>query len=390
MNKLQFDPEMLTLRLVNPQKEDLGIINAIEPDIEANIFTIDRYRLEVSLSCDLSCEYCVVHMNNVLQQGNKMTIDAAKEILHKFRNEVGEKGSIFLMGGEPLTNWNVVRYIIENNPGNSIIFTNSNQLDDEKISFLKEHDVFILTSLDGSTLEHNKARFYPQVEKRFDRISNNITKAIDAGCKVGVSCVVHNDNISDLIEIAEFFTKRIKAKAMSFAYPHFTVEDSSTNDFPMDEYTKKMCELFDFSKKNKVYIDQIGKKVASLLTRKKVVAACKIGLSQRTFYPDGKETLCTKLDTLDHYAANDYVDILPRSNKGCKDCIALHLCGGGCPWDASVASNSFGVDKRICGFNQDLVNYILRDIEHTLRYAKTKEEAIDLLQTTYEPLTRPS
>ena len=64
---------------------------------------IDRYRVEVSLACNLSCEYCVVHKNDVSQQNKMMDLETAKVIVNKFNEEVGERGSLFLMGGEPLT-----------------------------------------------------------------------------------------------------------------------------------------------------------------------------------------------------------------------------------------------------------------------------------------------
>ena len=96
---------------------------------------IDRYRIEVSLSCNLKCKYCVVHMNNVRQQNTVMSLETARTIVNQFNEEVGDKGSIFLMGGEPLTNFPVVKSIIEQAQGSTIIFTNALLLDDNLIRF---------------------------------------------------------------------------------------------------------------------------------------------------------------------------------------------------------------------------------------------------------------
>ena len=127
--------------------------------------TIDRYRVEVSLTCNLKCKYCVVHLNNVRQQNTIMSIETAQRIIEMFNKEVGAKGSIFIMGGEPLVNWPVVKYIIENAKGKTIIFTNALDLTEEIIKFFFKHDTYILTSLDGYSIEQNEKRFWPHTQK---------------------------------------------------------------------------------------------------------------------------------------------------------------------------------------------------------------------------------
>jgi len=353
-------------------------------------FRIDRYRIEVSLACDLRCEYCVVHMNKVFQRGRLMDGETAKKIINKFNLEVGPTGSLMLIGGEPLLNWEVVKFMISRCSGSSMIFTNAYRLDEDKIKFLKKHNTLILTSLDGYSLKHNKSRFYPNVKKNFNIVCKNISTAINNGCKVGIGCVVHPGNINDMEKIAHFFTEKLKAKSLSFAYPHFTTEETPTNKFPMEEYTKQMLKLFLFSKERKIYIDQIGKLVKSIFKKKIVFASCKAGLSQKTFYPDGSETICTKIDTIPGYDFKDFTSILPVNNKKCDNCVAQKLCGGGCPWDAIVFKNKIGVDRRICKHNKTLVAYILKDIEMELRNVKTKKEALEIIKDKYYPMMNPT
>lgn len=390
MSKIKFDPRTLELWFT-PSGALPVLLNAdhvFDKDVK-KAKKVDRYRIEVSLACDLNCQYCVVHMNNILQRGRMMTLAVAKCLIKEFNSKVGAGGSIVLIGGEPLLNWEVVRYMITNCIGNSIIFTNALKLDGEKIRLFKKNKTLILTSLDGYSLKHNRSRFYPRVDERFATVCGNIKKAIKTGCQVGIGCVVHSENVAETYQIAEFFTKKLGSRSLSFAYPHFTTEATETNKFSMEKYTKEICRLVEFSKENKVYIDQIGKMLRGIFRRERIISACKSGLSQKAFYPDGSETICTKLDTIKEYRIDDFFKKLPFKNKKCKECVAQNLCGGGCPWDASVFKNEIGVDRRICGHNKALIKYILRDIEKELKTIKTEKDAQRIIKDKYYPIMFP-
>ena len=387
--KIIFDPNKLSLNLsVGKEKKwNLNLRNKLSSRSISR--PIDRYRLEVSLICDLRCRYCVVHMNRISRTQKLMSKKAAEKTLKRFNKEVGKRGSLMIIGGEPLLNWDVVKYIIENCQGETMLFTNAYKLDEEKVNVLSRHHTMVLTSLDGYTTKHNEDRFYPDVETRFRLICKNI-KRVSRKCRVGISCVVHQKNVDDLVPIADFFVKKLGVKSLSFAYPHFTIEKTDTNNFSMEKYTAAICQLLKFAKKERIYIDQIGKILRGILYRETNVSACKICLSQRTFYPDGTETLCTKLDTLPNYSIRKFLDILPVNNPKCQNCVAVNLCGGGCPWDAAVFPNQIGVDKRICRHYQALVTFIINDIESELQASKNQSEAQLIIKEKYLPLTSPS
>lgn len=391
MGKIKFYPDNLDLWFA-PDDVSPVLLNGnhvFDSDVNTTK-KIDRYRIEVSLACDLNCQYCVVHMNKVSQRGRLMTLAVAKDLVREFNSKVGPDGSLVLIGGEPLLNWETVRYIIASCVGSSMVFTNALKLNKEKIRFFKKNKTLILTSLDGYNLKHNQSRFHPYASKRFATVCENIKEAIKMGCRVGIGCVVHSENVADVHKIAEFFTKELGARSLSFAYPHFTTEATKTNKFPMVKYTKEICRLLEFSKEKKVYIDQIGRLLRGIFKKERIISACKAGLTQRTFYPDGSETICTKLDTIKGYRINDFFRNLPFKNKKCKECIAQNLCGGGCPWDASVFKNEVGVDRRICRHNKLLVKCILRDIKNELKDAKTEKEAKNIIRNKYYPIMFPA
>lgn len=392
MNKLFFNPKSLEIKLKNDNFGSFVINKNKEhaPQKTNLCFDLNRYRIEVSLACDLSCKYCVVYMNKVFQRGRLMSLDTAKKIIKQFNRNIGEKGSVVLIGGEPLLNWSVVKYIVSMCKGRIILFTNAYKLDRNKIYFLKRNKVSIITSLDGFTIKHNRNRFYPDIITKYKKVCKNIKFAAKKGCNIAVSCVVNQDNVEDVVDIANFFYKDLGVKNLSFAYPHFAKENIRTNYFSMEMYRKKIEDLLQFSKQNKIYIDQIGSKLKSIIKRSKIIYSCKAGISQKTFYPNGEETICTKLDTIDRYNFDKFLKDLPINNKKCSSCIAVNLCGGGCPWDAAIFPNRAGLDKRICGYNKGLINYIIKDIANELKDVKTKKEALNIITEKYLPIIDPS
>lgn len=389
MNKIIFNPKTLEMKLESDNFKSFIINKKQKHELNKPRMTVDRYRLETTLACDLSCRYCVVHMNNVSQCGNLMSLDTAKKIITKFNNNIGNKGSVVLIGGEPLLNWEVIKYIISACVGKIILFTNALKLNEEKISLLKKYDVMIIASLDGFSYKHNKNRFHPNVMDGYNVVSNNIKLAADSGCKIALSCVVNRDNVNDIINIARHFADNLGIKNISFAYPHFATEETETNHFDMKEYTKIIKGLLQFSKESGVYIDQIGPKLKSIFQNAPIEYSCKAGISQETFYPDGKETICTKLDTIKEYDFNKFLRALPVNNKKCANCVAVNLCGGGCPWDAHISPGRNSLDKRICLHNRKIIKFLIDDIEHELKLVKTKKEALSIIEKIYIPIISP-
>lgn len=350
---------------------------------------IDRYRIEVSLICDLKCEYCVVHLNKVFQRDQMMDKNTAVRIMERFCEEVGEEGSLLLIGGEPLLNWSVVKLMIELCPAKTMIFTNAFSLDEEKIDFLSRHHTLVLTSLDGYSNEHNVKRFQTNVEKKSGIVKKNIKKMVKAGCNLGIGCMVHDGNVRELTEVAEFFFNDLGVRSISFSYPHLTLEKVDISEFDMKVYTEQIKKMLVYSKNKKVYIDQIGRVTRSILRSEPILSSCKAGVSQRTFYPDGTETICTKLDLLPGYQFDNYLNSLPSKNKNCVSCLAQNICGGGCWWDAALNPNRKGVDSRICSYNKALVSHIVKDIVKELHNITTQEEAVSLVEEKYGPTMFP-
>lgn len=125
------------------------------------------HMVEVTPHCNLKCTYCQASAQNLPKNNTqkKTIINKIIETIFKSRsNDI----KIELQGGEPLTDWNFCKYLIEKSylyakkfPQKHfeiIICTNLLLVDDKKLEFFKKYNVKISTSLDGTKELHDKYR----------------------------------------------------------------------------------------------------------------------------------------------------------------------------------------------------------------------------------------
>jgi His-Xaa-Ser system radical SAM maturase HxsB len=122
----------------------------------------------VSLRCEHSCPYCQVSR----QSDDKVKFDMSKEVAERSINLALRSPSknikIEFQGGEPLLNFSQIKYIVEaakSRAGDKnlsfVIATNLALINEEILSFCKEHEIIISTSLDGPKEIHNANRPRP-------------------------------------------------------------------------------------------------------------------------------------------------------------------------------------------------------------------------------------
>ena len=141
----------------------------------------------ISLRCEHSCPYCQVSR----QSHDKDKYDMSEETADKAIDLVFQSPSKYLkiefQGGEPLLNFNLLKYIVINAKNkvpndkhlSFVIATNLAVITDEIISFCKEHNINISTSLDGPKELHNRNRPRPGKDS-YERTISGINKAKNA------------------------------------------------------------------------------------------------------------------------------------------------------------------------------------------------------------------
>jgi len=139
----------------------------------------------VTLRCDHSCPYCQVSRQMDGETSFDMTPDMADKALDFVFRSPNPAIKIEFQGGEPLLNFEMVRYVVEAAKRRNldekrdlefVIATTLSLLTDEVLAFCHKHDIILSTSLDGPADLHNANR--PRVGRdSFERFEAGLAKA---------------------------------------------------------------------------------------------------------------------------------------------------------------------------------------------------------------------
>ena len=129
---------------------------------EANSYLLNSTSLiilAVTNACNNRCLYCQA---NGISKANNMSIEVAEQALQRIKDFPAMEITIEFQGGEPLINFEVIRYIIERGKvvlRNKIIryalVSNLGLLTEDIAKYLKENEVSVSTSLDGPVDLHD-------------------------------------------------------------------------------------------------------------------------------------------------------------------------------------------------------------------------------------------
>jgi His-Xaa-Ser system radical SAM maturase HxsB len=121
----------------------------------------------VTLRCDHSCHYCQVSRQTEHLERFDMTREHAEKALAFAFRSPSPNLKIEFQGGEPLLNFDLVRYVVERATSMNAVFrknlqfviaTNLSRLSHDVLAFCKEHAIYLSTSLDGPADLHDAHR----------------------------------------------------------------------------------------------------------------------------------------------------------------------------------------------------------------------------------------
>jgi His-Xaa-Ser system radical SAM maturase HxsB len=121
----------------------------------------------VTLRCDHSCGYCQVSRVSENKVQFDMTRETAERAVGLMFRSPGPALKVEFQGGEPLLNFELIRYIVElveernqkeQRSIQYVVATNLSPLTDEMLTFFREHVVNLSTSLDGPAFIHDTNR----------------------------------------------------------------------------------------------------------------------------------------------------------------------------------------------------------------------------------------
>lgn len=146
----------------------------------------------VTLRCDHRCSYCQAGSQGLDAKGLDMDISTAQKVVDRILESPNKNITIEFQGGEPLTNWDTVKFIVEyasqrNKVADKTLLislvSNFTFMTKERLGFFIRNNVGFCASLDGPEKLHNKNRItagknnsYKNTIKWLKIIKNEIRK----------------------------------------------------------------------------------------------------------------------------------------------------------------------------------------------------------------------
>ncbi len=125
--------------------------------------------VEVTLRCNYNCIYCQASSESMDKEELDMDVETARKVVDRAFETTSDSITIEFQGGEPLVNWEVVKFIVEYARGKEknynkdlrfALVSNFSLMDQEKFDFFIKNGVNLCTSLDGPEELNNKNRPY--------------------------------------------------------------------------------------------------------------------------------------------------------------------------------------------------------------------------------------
>jgi His-Xaa-Ser system radical SAM maturase HxsB len=162
----------------------------------------------VTSSCNQSCVYCQASVNK--KSHGMMSKETAKLAVDFALSASVEHLTFEFQGGEPLTNFDTIKYIVEyaeeirgDKKITYNIVSNLLLLDDEMTGFFKLHSFCVSTSIDGPSELHNKNR--PASVNAFAEMARGLLRLRKAGVSVNAIQTTTRNSLPYAKEIVDVY-----------------------------------------------------------------------------------------------------------------------------------------------------------------------------------------
>lgn len=381
---------------VPKQLEELGIVTTLEEEnalIEKlkNQITDKQFQglyLITSTRCNLDCDYCFYRcsISGSLKEKHLMPFETAKKAVDSFKEVVKDNETydgywqqITLYGGEPMTNKPLLKQIIpyirekfNDEYTDIVINTNLTLLDDEMMQILKDNNVIVQVSLDGSKNIHDKHRVFINGEGSYDIVIANAVKLRNFGVRVIPLITATNDNVDDFANFVYDILEKLNTREF-YSNVLITGTYEVTPDY-FDKLAEAMVELYEKILSKDGNCD-FAKLCESILGNNRAISRQSCGGTRKiTVFPDGHVYACQALQKLDinsmgtldsDFSKSPNYELWRKRNRfnnpECLDCKIIGSCGGGCATGSYNSTGSiYGVDHNLCEYNKALYRVLSR------------------------------
>lgn len=378
------------------EQDQTSFLKEINSSFQKNILGV--LCIMLTESCNLRCNYCFVenkfssshNFENLSPEMAKIGIDVFANHLSESMNNGLINPIISFYGGEPTLNFSTLKYCLEyieslkkvqKFPENTTLTINTNGtlITPEIAEVLKQFNVSASVSLDGPEEIHNNARKDIYGKGSFQNVLKGIRILREHAIPVGISCAVSMHNLNQLKEVTKWLISEMKIKVFGFNL----LLDGGVPDpsFELAEYSKKiaqgMVECFKISRAKSVQEERTFRLARSFAEGKIHYHDCGACGQQLVISPTGKFGLCPAyihsgknfllpepgINLFTHPLWQEWRQRSPITMNACQDCIALGVCGGGCPYNADIRNGSiWHVDESFCELARSMTTLLIKEV----------------------------
>jgi uncharacterized protein len=386
--------------LVKNSEADAKVISHFRSAIPSPYIQIAYFFL--TENCNFDCSYCFVKRDAKMRPGTAiMSPETAIKGLDFFCRQIAkepkrfsDEKSLIFYGGEPLLNATALRVVAERinkykaegklpDQTHASIVTNGALLSQENIDLLKSNNIDISICLDGDERATNSCRRRATGDPVYDDIINGINRCKESGAPFGLSVTLTEQSVKDFDKTME------ELLAIGHTGLGFNTLLTDTSFKVADWYNEAAADCvirgFEIFRRLGIYEDRMMRKVRSFAESRVHVFDCgAAGGGQIVIAPDGQIGIChgligsrecfpTNVDDMDFDPASDLTFLewgrrTPLNMEECQGCMALGICGGGCPLNALKNEGSiWGMDERFCVHSKKTMSWLVWDLFQKMR-----------------------
>lgn len=339
-----------------------------------NLDTYNKCVILLTQQCNLQCSYCYARNSRSNDTLSKEYIQLMIDRILTNRSK-SQKIFSFIGGGEPTLNWDLliwsVEYIRKNQQHENIIIsitTNGTLLDEERIMWLKKHNVDIGLSYDILPDIQNKCRVFQNGKGTYKRVDETIHLLHKHNLYFRVRATISSGSVELMPKMIEFVRD---------TYPFIShiqlepVQDKVQNDSCYyDRFIENFMKAYQIGK-------QCGINVYNMITLSLKTIKSQFCRGEFCITPTGSLVACQRFSSerdrlfsefnfgaiknrmilIDNESLSAVENLFSYKLPQCETCFAKYHCAGICPAIRSELSNRQVMEH--CLFTKKLLKQML-------------------------------
>jgi His-Xaa-Ser system radical SAM maturase HxsB len=220
-------------------------------------FTV-LHMVVITVRCNHKCRYCHASSEESHATQWDMNQVVAEKVVDTIFQSPSTRIKIEFQGGEPLLNWERVKYIVKyakkinkhlKKDLSFVLCTNLTLMNEEKLNFIKKQNILISTSLDGPKDLHDNNRRLRQDGSSYDIFLKKLelTKSIIGNKGISALLTITKDSLSRIDDIIdEYVDKGFNGIFLRALNPFGYAKNNQSLGYNVGEYFRTYKKALDY------------------------------------------------------------------------------------------------------------------------------------------------